>query len=232
MNDRVTPNRLWAVETPKPKTPVAPKTQKTPTQRDIGAEMMEEFGLTPTRTAPTSRPQVRTESPSPVRTSADVKSQHTSAAVPSTATPTRTGAATSVRYTTEEINEMLSNGYISITRELWPFLPVGSHVRFFKKGAGSKHERFRPGGFIKKQYVTTDNKHILLMETVRNGNGAPGYITYPMALDDLDEIWKRYPEECFVEIHLITNSLQHKNKQINDLSARVTALEAALKNKK
>jgi hypothetical protein len=124
---------------------------------------------------------------------------------------------------------MLSNGYVNITSELWPFLPVGSHVRFFKKGPGTINERFRPGGFIKKQYMTAEGKRILLMETIRNGTGAPGYLTYPMAMDDLEEIWKRYPEECYVEIHLIHNSLVHKNKLLNDLSSRVSALEARLK---
>lgn len=124
---------------------------------------------------------------------------------------------------------MLSNGYLSITRELWDFLPVGSHVRFFKKGTGSKNERFRPGGFIKKQYVTNEGKHILLMETIRDGTNLPGYITYPMALDDIDEIWKRYPEECFIEIHLIHNSLVNKTKIINDLVARVSAIESRIK---
>jgi hypothetical protein len=133
-------------------------------------------------------------------------------------------------FTDEEINEMLANGYLSIVREMWEYIPAGSHVRFFKKGNGSPNVRFRPGGYIKKHYLTADGKRILLMETVRGGtNSTPGYITYPMALDDLDQIWKRYPEEFYVEMHLIYNSLVRKDKQINDLLSRLTALESRFK---
>ena len=136
-----------------------------------------------------------------------------------------------VSYTDEEIAEMLSGGYINIIRDIWEFLPVGSHLRFFKKAGATRNERFRPGGFIKKQYETPEGKKILLMETICNGRAdMPDYFTYPMAYDDLSEIWKRYPEECFVEIHLINNSLAKKSKQIADLDARISALEA--KNKK
>lgn len=137
---------------------------------------------------------------------------------------------TTTSFTDEEINEMLANGYLSIVREMWEYIPAGSHVRFFKKGNGSPNVRFRPGGYIKKHYLTADGKRILLMETVRGGtNSTPGYITYPMALDDLDQIWKRYPEEFYVEMHLIYNSLVRKDKQINDLLTRVTTLESRFK---
>lgn len=53
-----------------------------------------------------------------------------------------------------------------------------------------------------------------------------GYLTYPMAYDDVDELYKRYSRESFVELHLLTMSLAHKSKQIADLEARIVKLES------
>jgi hypothetical protein len=127
-------------------------------------------------------------------------------------------------YTNDEIAHILVNGYIKITPELWEYLPEGSQVCFFKQGADARNLRFRPGGFIKRHYISQEGKKVFYMETSLSKT-SDGYLTYPMAYDDVAELYKRYSRECFVEMHLMSMSLAQKSKQIADLLSRVEKLE-------
>jgi len=51
------------------------------------------------------------------------------------------------------------------------------------------------------------------------------HVTYPLAYDEIDELWKKYDAGAFIEIHLIYGSLQRKEKKIAELEARILALE-------
>ena len=222
---QVTPTVRYET-TPKRITPITPSRTQ-PTLKD---SMLKEFGLDNEKTKPIRSGQQSPikNTPTPKPPTPTIQNNTTNnTAQPPAAKPAQNSK---IYYSNEEITSMLANGYINIMREVWDFLPVGSHVRFFKKAGTNRNERFRPGGYIKKHYETSDGKKILFMETIRNGNSnMADYFTYPMAYDDLAEIWKRYPEDCFVEIHLIYGSLAKKNKQISDLEARMTALEAKIK---
>jgi hypothetical protein len=140
-------------------------------------------------------------------------------------------------YTEDNIAEMLADGYINVNSALWDYIPAGAHIRYFKKSPSGapalpRTKRFKPGGFVRNHYSTDDGKKIIQIETRIGGKiGHDGYVTFPVKYDDIDEIWKKYDKDAFIEIHLIYSSLAQKKKQIEDLTARVAHLEA-LMNKK
>lgn len=169
--------------------------------------------------------------PSPVRVQA--KPQSPSKTVSVQTVPTNTSHTTNTlhtnsKYTDDEISSLLADGYIKVPRELWDYLPVASHIRFFKVDDGTpKNTRFRPGGYLKNHMVSTDNRKLFLIENRQGGNTRDtGYISFPMAHKDLAEVWKRYPKDSFIEIHLIYMSLAQKKKQIEDLESRLQLLES------
>lgn len=133
--------------------------------------------------------------------------------------------AAHVAYTELDIQSKLE-GYINVHSLLWDRIPPGSHVRYFKKEGSSRANKFRPGGFVKNHYADKNGKKFLMLETVRGGDeNIKGYKRFPVAYEDIEEIWKKYDRDVFIEMHLISASLAQKKRQIDDLTARVTALE-------
>ncbi len=135
-------------------------------------------------------------------------------------------------YSDNEIEDLLSVGYIRVHCELWEHIPVGSHVRYIRKDDGtgqSQGYRFRPGGFIKGHLINTKGEKMMAIASRINGaKNIPGYFKYTLTYDSIETLWKKYDRAAFVEIHLIYNSLAMKKRQIDDLLARVTKLEAVL----
>ena len=132
-------------------------------------------------------------------------------------------------YTNAEISEMLSSGYLTIHRSMWEYIPVGSHIRYYKKGLVDRRLMFRPGGFIRSHFTTSEGRHMMMLESIIGGkNTDGGYIAFPMAYDDIDELFKKYPRDSFIETHLIYSSLAQKKKQIEDLEHRLHNLEKLL----
>jgi hypothetical protein len=133
-------------------------------------------------------------------------------------------------YSSDEILDMLSDGYINLHQALWDYIPYGAHIRFFKRSDSEnlpRNKRFRPGGFIKSHFVTSEGRKMIMLETKPGGTkGEPGYISFPMGYDDIGEIWKKYDKHAFIEIHLIYSSLAQKKKQIEDLTTRIEQLES------
>jgi hypothetical protein len=137
------------------------------------------------------------------------------------------------KYTEADIQELLSEGYIGVHPSLWDYIPTGSHIRYVKKDVAkaglSREERFKPGGFIRNHFTTDQGKKMLMIETKPGGKaGQFGYVSFPVAYEDIEELWKKYDRNAFVEIHLISMSLAQKKKQIEELNERVKKLEAAL----
>lgn len=120
-------------------------------------------------------------------------------------------------------------GYINVHRSLWDRIPTGAHVRYFKKHGTSRIDKFRPGGFVKSHYTDKNGKPFIMLEN-KPGHGADNkdYASFPVAYEDIDELWKKYDNRSFIEMHLISISLAQKKKQIDDLTARVTKLEQRL----
>jgi len=136
-------------------------------------------------------------------------------------------------YTEMDIQDMLSEGYINVHASLWDHVPVGSHVRYIKKDVAkaglTREQRFKTGGFIRNRYTNDQGKKMLILENNPGGKvGQFGYISFPVAYEDIEELWKKYDRGAFVEIHLISMSLAQKKKQIEELNERVKKLEAAL----
>lgn len=130
-------------------------------------------------------------------------------------------------YTDMDIQTML-DGYINVHPSLWDHLPNGAHMRYFKKGPQARTERFKPGGFIKNRFTNAEGKKFIMVETIPGGKGGAGYIQFPLAYEDINQLWKKYDHGAFIEIHLISTSLAQKKKQIEELTARLTKLEAKI----
>lgn len=145
----------------------------------------------------------------------------------------------SLIYTEDTVRNILAEGYISVHHQLWDHLPAGSHVRYFKKGTGPRPSRFKPGGFVQSHFTTIEGRKMMMLGTL-SGDKRAGNITFPVAYDEIDEVWKKYEQDSFIEIHLICCSLAQKKQQIEDLErtideqtrelADVTARVATLEN--
>jgi hypothetical protein len=114
---------------------------------------------------------------------------------------------------------MLSNGYIAVHPQLWDFLPTGSHVRYVKKAISGdlpRCERFCPGGFVRNHFTSAGKKMLTLGSSAQNITGG---MSFPLAYDEIEELWKKYDPGAFIEIHLIRGSLAEKKTQIDSLLA-------------
>jgi len=135
-------------------------------------------------------------------------------------------------YTNEEIDKLISDGYIVVHQELWDYIPPGSHIRYMKCDDGApKGQRFKPGAFVHSHVITNDGRKMFVLETIKGFNGdghgqkTAGYARFHVAYNDIEKIWKKYPSDSFIEVHLIHNSLAQKSAQINELTKRILELE-------
>lgn len=135
-------------------------------------------------------------------------------------------------YNEEEISTLLDNGYISVDATMWKNILPGSHIRYLIKGSESIGERFRPGGFVRNSYRNDNDKDIIMLETKPGGKHGENYnyACWPVALESVEKIWKKYDRHNFIEISMIKEALAEKNKQIELLTERVTTIESILTN--
>jgi hypothetical protein len=149
-------------------------------------------------------------------------------------------------YTSAEMMAALAEGYIMVHPQLWDYIPAGAHVRYVAKNSDGetrpREERFKPGGFVRHHYVTREGQKMFSLENAISGCGRDrghkmraykpheAYLSFPMAYNDIEELWKKYDKTSFIEIHLIYNSLAQKKQQIEDLTRRVAHLEKLLDN--
>ena len=132
-------------------------------------------------------------------------------------------------YSESEIRSNLI-GYLKIDEELWDHIEEGSHIRFIKKGSGPITERYKSGGFVKCHFVNKDTSaKCLMLETKPGGKPSDfGYRSFPIAYENISEIWKKYPRGSYTEVHMIVASLSQKKDQIKRLEERVSTLERLL----
>lgn len=146
--------------------------------------------------------------------------------------PQKNNGDTSTQYTDDDVRRLLADGYISVHPTLWDYIPAGAHIRYIKRDDGngkSRAERFKPGGFVRNHFSAGEKK-LLIVETRPGGKRDDvGYISFPLAYEDLAELWKKYDKNTFIETHLIYTSLAQKKKQIEDLQSRVDKLEGILR---
>ncbi len=139
------------------------------------------------------------------------------------------------KYTDEAITQLLA-GYIQVSPTLYDYVPIGAHIRYFRKdrATNSRNATFKLGGFVQNHYRDSMGKPMLMLETVPGScvscGHEPAYrlnnhVLYPLAYDEIDELWKKYDAGAFIEIHLIQGSLARKDKKIAELEDRIRALE-------
>ena len=242
-------------QTPKTKTPLSPIDSFL---QDIGKSVDDIFS-TASKTSFGSESLSKTEDKTTLSIPDNIITTNTTTYKPATttlpfqphnqtyvqSTPLRTMGR---EYTDAEINTYITKDYFKVPEGLWKNIPIGSHVRFFKKaavcGSKSKGARFRPGGFVKSHVVNDEQDHILILETIYRGKPTTAnYITFPMALKDLDEIWKKPTRESYIEYVVLNdeirkvnnnlisarNDINIKNKEIESLKNRVNQMEKILK---
>ena len=128
--------------------------------------------------------------------------------------------------TEEEVRKYLQ-GRIIVHRSLWEHIPKHSHVSFTVNGAAAMGDRFHTGGFV-VAIDYADGGPVLVIEKSVNGFKEPGYWRIGIPFSDIDVLWKKYAYIATIELILITQSLTKKQKQIDELTTRVAALEAKL----
>lgn len=152
------------------------------------------------------------------------------------------------KYSKEDVLTTLLSGYTFIRRELWEHIPIGSRLKYFvtdqanlrhherndsthsgsstkNQATDAKEQRFRGGGTLSK-HIITDSDHILVI----SGN-KPGPIqynqdntySYTISVKDIDEIWKAYPKDALLELHIIMNRLCEVEHQLAMLRKQIDA---------
>jgi hypothetical protein len=121
-------------------------------------------------------------------------------------------SATTHALTEEEIRAMLAQGYSPIPKELWQWIPVGSHIRYTVAGQESRVDRFRPGAFVHK-HITNGKSPGFLLGLTRGRTD----LVMPLIHSEVDEIWKKYDEKIYLEMYIMTNSLLGKKVEIEGL---------------
>ena len=131
-----------------------------------------------------------------------------------------------ISFTQEEIANALQ-GYFCIHQDLYDFIPKGSYIRYFKRGTEPIGDRFKLGGYIKSRTTYADGAKAFLFENKLYGaKNTQGYVVYSISYNDIDELWKRYNYDSFIELHLIQNSLAKKNSEIEQLRTEIASLMA------
>lgn len=125
-----------------------------------------------------------------------------------------------------EITEKL-DGYLKISPKLWEKLPIKCHIRYFKNVPGTRADKFKSGGFV-KALVKDANSNIvaIVLETQIGGNSKiKGYSSFSIAIETIEELWKKYPYDSFIEIHMMANSFAQKKEEGLILTKRISTLE-------
>jgi hypothetical protein len=138
-------------------------------------------------------------------------------------------------YTNEQIANFV-NGYLKVGESLWDYIPIGAHVRYFRKNRPGdnygKNELFRKGGFLIGHGVNprTDEEYFNISlayvpaERISLVVRDPAKF-YILKRVDIDTLYKKYSYENYIEnIHIIA-SLRQKNDIIAALDARIKRLE-------
>jgi hypothetical protein len=137
-------------------------------------------------------------------------------------------------YSAEEINKLTSEGYIIVHPGLWDHIAPGSHVRYVRRDDGtgkSRGKRFKPGGFVRNHFIDDGGRRMFTIDNRYKLGGKrafPGQVSYSLAYDHIETLWKKYDKLSFIEIYLVHNSLAQKKQQIESLLARVEQLEHAV----
>lgn len=126
-------------------------------------------------------------------------------------------------YSDSEIGELLGKDYILIHPSLYDHIPIGSHVRYFVTGDGPKNTRFRRGGFLTERFADADGVKRMRFGVSKFGSG-PSKRSWTVPYGDLEQIWKKYCLDSYIEIHLISASLAEKKRQIEQLTANQAKL--------
>ncbi len=144
----------------------------------------------------------------------------------------------------EEIDELLSDGYIVVMENMWSRIPKGAHIRYMKKTHTTEDnvkknnntntysqnlsENFCRGGYVKNHVIVGEKSIIYLGTSLSGRRGDPGYVEFPVDLQTVSTIWKKYDYSAFIELHMIINILASKSVADDERDKRLTALEENL----
>lgn len=122
-------------------------------------------------------------------------------------------------YTEDEKNKLLI-GYDLVVNDNWGLLKEGDHVRYELTDG-----KFRRGGFIHNK-VNIKGKPSLFIETARSPN-SPGYVKFPVVLENVGKIWKKRTAES-IAAEVTETSIAMTDENLARLEARMNKFESDL----
>jgi hypothetical protein len=129
-------------------------------------------------------------------------------------------------YTDNEIKNKLGSDYLFIHPGLYDYIPKGDHIRYFRAGNEPKNERFNIGAFVQKVCVDESGKKYFLMSKSLYVNNNTG--VFKLYYDKIDQLYKKYHYNTYIETHLISVSLAEKKQQIKQLTDTQVVLAAKI----
>jgi hypothetical protein len=125
-----------------------------------------------------------------------------------------------------EIKEKLA-GYVQVDQSQWSRLPVGTHIRYFAKGEGSKQSRFRTGGFIVSWTKSANGKvYLKIANKLEFTSRQAGYRDFSVDVANILEIWAKPEVVDKIKNEVSPNDIiKQLQEEVASLKVRVAALE-------
>jgi hypothetical protein len=147
-------------------------------------------------------------------------------------TPHRSGYVTPTLQNIDPKKRELIHGYSIVPKNMWDMLTIGTHIRYLKNDGN-----LMLGGYINNIQKVEGILNAFELCTERNVNN-PNAKLYICLLADVNQIYKRPPDEYYIEhilrtmqIKDIMNKLGGDGPSNND-NAKVNALEEEIKSLK
>ena len=113
-------------------------------------------------------------------------------------------------YTPDQIKGLLQ-GYVLVSHSMWSDIPVGAHVRYFKKDGA-----FVRGGFVTSHWFNKEGKPFIHLANSFKKK-VKGYATWPLAHESADRIYKKIDRGSGIEMDVVRGKTTEIIGQINKL---------------
>ena len=88
------------------------------------------------------------------------------------------------------ITQKLLEGYVVVPREFWGRISRGEHVRYIRRGG-----KFCRGSFVKCVWERNGKRFFQLETKIGGSEADAGYVTFPVAFEDINCVSKSSPEQ-------------------------------------
>jgi hypothetical protein len=109
-------------------------------------------------------------------------------------------------------------GHMLVDPDYYAFMPRGSHIAYVVKG-----ETETARAYVRSVVTNAHGEHCLLLAISPNSKSANEI--YMMPFNSIEKLWKKYNDECFIELQTIYNSLYEMRRIITEQQREIQRLK-------